>query len=146
VGKTPTISWESQAEPTTSTALEFGKTNKIAPNSSDEASYAKLLIPGTKEDYTVKFDVELYANATSSASGDEFVTATYSHTVSVSSLELKSGYSYNLTATLDATNVNPDDAVKPILFTVSSISNWTDSDDKSILTPSTTNSDSTEGN
>jgi hypothetical protein len=145
-GTTPTISWESQAEAETSTALEFGKTDEIAPNSSDEASYAKLLIPGTKEDYTVTFDVELYANATSSKSGDKFITKTYTHTVSVSSLELKSGYSYNLTATLDATNVNPDDAVKPILFTVSSIRNWTESDDKSILTTSNTNSESAEGN
>jgi hypothetical protein len=94
----------------------------------------------------VTFNVDLYANATSSASGEKFVTKTYSHTVSVSSLELKSGYSYNLTATLDASNVNPDAAVKPILFTVSSISSWTESDDKSILTTSNTNSESAEVN
>lgn len=129
-----TVAWSSQASATTTTALEFGKTGEITPTNSDPVAKELLLIPGTK-DYTITFSVDIYANADQSktGAGTKMVTATYKHSVKISSLELKPGYTYNLTAELSKYNVNPDATINQIIFTVTSITGWSSpSDDEGV--------------
>jgi hypothetical protein len=129
-GTTPTITWSDQDSE--SLGLEFGNTDKISPASNDVAAKELLLIPSldTKE-YTVTFDVEVIANADSSkdGAGAEIITAVYSHTAKVSGVEFKAGNSYNLVASLDNTNVNEDDEINPIKFTVTAVSSWVTNSD-----------------
>lgn len=136
-GDTPTIVWANQSG---SGELSFGNTGEIAvPSSStadansDEAASALLIIPTTNEyEFTVTFSVDVIANASSlQGDGEKFTTATYNHTVTVK-FTPESGKSYNLTATLNAKNVTNEE-IKPITFTVNSVSDWEDYTDKSIL-------------
>lgn len=133
-----TVTWSSFTAVNSETGgLNFGATDSIAPNSGSDVAQKQLLIIPNKKDYTVTFNVDVIANATTGAKGDKFTTVTYSHEITIKDLEFKSGYSYNLTASLDKDNVNPDASIAPITFTVSSITDWTSADDKS-FTPSYT--------
>lgn len=67
------------------------------------------LIPHTDPSYTLTFDVVLDQNG---------ATSTYSHTATITTTMAK-GYSYNFTATLDNTNIDPDTQLYPIVFTAS---------------------------
>ena len=79
----------------------------------------KYLIPADIKNYTVSFTVEMTQGG---------VTDTFNHTVTLSTestestestdaLVLAAGQSYDLTATLDAQNINPDGDLFPIVFT-----------------------------
>ena len=78
----------------------------------------KYLIPADIKAYTVTFTVEMTQGG---------VTDTFDHTVTLSTdaLVLAAGMSYDLTATLDAQNINPDGDLFPIEFTATVIS-WDD--------------------
>ena len=94
-----------------------------------------LLIPGAgktvvdgKNTYTIKFTVDLLV------SGD--VVKSYNHTINAE-FAPEAGNSYNLTATIDATNIDPQHQQEPIEFTVTSIGGWAngntaDSDDDNV--------------
>jgi hypothetical protein len=146
--KADTLYW-TELEETGSLALLFGDTEKFAPTKSklvyvktkegtavtgdkkvnetkDEAANALLLIPTEERDYTVTFNVELIVNA---GSGNEYVAQTYKHEVTIEALTLKAGFSYNLVATLSASNIDPNNELKPIVFSVESVKGWTDADD-----------------
>lgn len=79
------------------------------------------LIPHTNPSYTLTFDVVLDQND---------ATSTYSHTATITTTMAK-GYSYNFTATLDNTNIDPDTQLYPIVFTASETpwQEFTDVDD-----------------
>ena len=73
----------------------------------------KYLIPADIKNYTVSFTVEMTQGG---------VTDTFNHTVTLSTestdaLVLAAGQSYDLTATLDAQNINPNGDLFPIEFT-----------------------------
>jgi hypothetical protein len=143
-----TITWSDQS---TDLELSFGKTEEIAQAGKDEATDAKLIIPSTGKDYTVKFDVEVIANADQDAdgAGDKFTTVTYSHEVTLSGAEFVAGTSYNLIAELNAKNVNPDNEIEPIVFAVNEVETWVDaSDDVTVVSGSdnSTDDDSKEDN
>ena len=71
--------------------------------------------------YTVKFTVELLVS--------DVVVATYPHTIYTDFAPV-AGNSYDLKATINASNIDPMHSQEPIQFTVTSISGWdTDHDD-----------------
>ena len=76
----------------------------------------KYLIPADIKAYTVTFTVEMKQGG---------VTDTFYHTVTLSTDELLlvAGNSYNLTATLNKDNINPDGDLFPIEFTAT-VSSW----------------------
>lgn len=71
------------------------------------------LIPHTNPSYTLTFDVVLDQNG---------ATSTYSHTATITTTMAK-GYSYNFTATLDNTNIDPDTQLYEIKFSAS-VEDW----------------------
>lgn len=136
-GTTPTIAWSGQSG---TLELSFGETGEISvpassggDKNSDEAGYALLIIPTTTEyEFNVKFSVDVIANAGSSqGNGDKFTTVTYDHEVRVK-LTPEAGKSYNLTASLTASNVNPSATITPITFTVNTVSDWETYSNKTI--------------
>lgn len=104
----------------------------IAYNGTNETYNEKLMIPtGTETSYTVKFTVELLQG--------NVPVGTYTHTVTISNVELKSGYCYDFTAELTHDNVlDPDHSLNPINFTVNKVNEWDDTDEKQGLNVSTT--------
>jgi hypothetical protein len=146
-----TITWASQAIDE-SYVLEFGDTEKIKVPASaegdknkDEATKQLLIIPSDdSKSYTVTFDVDVIANV---GKTNEFVTTTYSHEVTISNTAFEAGKFYNLIAQLDASNVNPKEAIKPILFAINKVDDWDTATDVTypVPTPSTDDSE-TEGN
>ena len=75
----------------------------------------------TATDYTISFKVTRVHHG---------VTDVYDHTATVS-LALQPNKSYQLTATLDKNNINPDDELCPIEFKVS-VNPWGDFTDTGI--------------
>lgn len=99
--------------------IEFGNVAKMAQNANDYAEYEKLLIPsatGETSTLNVTFDITLYVNGAK--------VDTYSHDINVD-VELLMGNSYNLKATIDASNVGgtEEGSLYPIEFTVS-VEEW----------------------
>lgn len=88
------------------------------------ASEHMYMIPGTEKTYNITFDVILTQGT---------VSTTYNHTVSVT-LTLEKGNSYNLTATLNAENVNPETQMYPIEFTAK-VEDWKDFGDVTVDVP-----------
>ena len=81
--------------------------------------------PTSKTGYTIVFDVELLVSGT--------VVKTYPHTIYTDFAPV-AGNSYDLKATINATNIDPEHAQEPIQFTVTTINDWAngntqDSDD-----------------
>lgn len=119
------------------TTLNFGNA-AVASATAEEAftngttveSYnERLLIPvAVNGGYNVTFDVKVLVNGV--------VVKTYSHDVNVDFTPV-AGHSYNIAATIEAENINPDEELDPIEFTVTSISDWAngntaDSDDDDV--------------
>ena len=114
--------------------LNFG--NAAVASATAEEAFAKgttvesynerLLIPVEVDGgYNVTFAVKVLVNGT--------VVKTYEHDVLVDFAPV-AGHSYNIAATISAENINPDEELDPIQFTVTSIDDWAngntaDSDD-----------------
>ena len=83
-----------------------------------ESHNALLLIP-VEQEYVVTFKVDLLI------SGQEITT--YNHEAKVN-LDLTPGYSYDILAKINATNIDPTDpnGQEAIQFTVKSVEGWTD--------------------
>lgn len=78
-------------------------------------SYRKLfLIPTTGKTYTVAFDIELYYNV----GGTYTLIKTFEHSKYLTSFNPAPGCSYNITATINAENIDPAGAQSKIEFTV----------------------------
>lgn len=112
------------------TTLNFG--NAAVASATAEEAFAngatvesyneRLLIPvEVTGGYNVTFDVKVLVNGV--------VVKTYSHDVNVDFSPV-AGHSYNIAATIKAENINPDEELDPIEFTVTSIDGWDeDADD-----------------
>lgn len=112
--------WES-ADASNDLELDFGTTEKLTQGGNGECATEMLLIPASRK-YNITFTVELYSGDATTAS------ASYNHNVELST-EFKTGYSYNLTAEINATNAGGDDAeLYPITFTVTGVNDWTSED------------------
>ncbi len=106
-----TPSTKTWAAATASSIVNFASTAvaNIAGGASAETEH-KYLIPADIKAYTVSFTVEMTQGG---------VTDTFDHTVTLSTdaLVLAAGMSYDLTATLNNENINPDGDLFPIEFT-----------------------------
>lgn len=98
-----------------------GVADAIAHSDEGETYNELLMIPSAAtESYNVTFTVELL--------NGEVSMNTYSHTATISGVELKLGYCYDFKAVLDYATIDPDEDLKPIVFEVDSIEPWIDTD------------------
>jgi hypothetical protein len=144
------IIWSNWSEATLS--LDFGKAPSssatdtiIAPTKSFSTENARLIIPtGTTKTYSVTFDVNVYGGAS------PILLNTYKDvTANITPEEaFVPGYSYNFIATLDSTNTNPKNHIKPIEFTVNKVEKWANATDGTLNVPAvtTTSKDTNENN
>lgn len=98
-------------------AYAYGKTY--------ESQNELLLIPVAVDGgYNVTFDVKVLVNGV--------VVKTYSHDVNVDFTPV-AGHSYDIAATVNAENINPDEELDPIEFTVTSIDGWDTTDENKTM-------------
>jgi hypothetical protein len=114
-----TPSTKTWAAATASSIVNFASTAvaNITGGASAETEH-KYLIPADIKAYTVTFTVVMTQGG---------VSDTFNHTVTLSTdaLELAAGMSYDLTATLNNENINPDGDLFPIEFTAA-VTPWDD--------------------
>ena len=104
-----------------------GVADAIAHSAEGETYNELLMIPSAAtESYNVTFTVELL--------NGEVSMNTYSHTATISGVELKLGYCYDFKAVLDYATIDPDEDLKPIVFEVDSIEPWIDTDQNHDIT------------
>jgi hypothetical protein len=114
-----TSTWSFTADTQGSTALDFGSTGTTKVEKDATGSTSALYLYPLNQTYSLSFDVEVYH-------GTE-LAATYSHTgVTVPQVAMSAGNSYQFKADLDASNINPDASLSPIVFDVTSVSDWAD--------------------
>ena len=127
--------WSSQAG---TLELAFGNAAEDSASAEQAFGYSQsvesynelLLIPGAgptvvdgKKTYTVTFTVDLLVSGT--------VVKTYSHTINAA-FTPEAGNSYNLTATINAENIDPEHKQEPIEFTVNTLPGWGTTNDQNI--------------
>ena len=129
--------WSAQAG-----ALELAFGNAVADDatSTDALAFAYnttlesynelFMIPGAgpaevdgKKTYTVTFTVDLIVSGT--------VVKTYEHTINAV-FAPEAGKSYDLKATINAENIDPEHAQEPIEFTVNALPGWDTTNDQNI--------------
>ena len=104
-------------------ARNFGSTTKLADNNTSWTTEHFYLIPA-QGDYEVTFKVTLWQ---AGVRVDE-----YAHTATVA-LNMGKGKSYNIKATLDASNTSEDGTeIYPIEFTVEAVEDWEDFGDEQL--------------
>ena len=80
-------------------------------------SYKELLtIPTKYRTYTITFTAELFQGGVSAGK--------YNHVARVEGIRFEMGHAYKFTAELNGENINPDEALIPITFSVTSIKEW----------------------
>ncbi len=98
------------------TTFTFGIDAPIANNDNGNTQHM-YLIP-QNQTYNMTFSVDVKA-------GDD-VIATYNHEVTIPQVDMKMGHSYVFSAELNFQNINPDQELFPIEFTVSEVNDWHD--------------------
>lgn len=99
----------------------FTPANGTAANNAAVSSGTKFIIPEEKA-LSINFLVDLIVNGT--------VIETYAHSeVVLPSVLFENGFSYNFVAELNPENINPEQELYPILFTVTSVEDWTENED-----------------
>lgn len=80
-------------------------------------SYKELLtIPTEYRTYTITFTAELFQGGVSAGK--------YNHVATVDGIRFEMGHAYKFTAELNGENINPDEALIPITFSVTSVKEW----------------------
>ncbi|MBQ6871985.1 MAG: fimbrillin family protein [Bacteroidales bacterium] len=80
-------------------------------------SYKELLtIPTEYRTYTITFTAELFQGGVSAGK--------YNHVATVDGIRFEMGHAYKFTAELNGENINPDEALIPITFSVTSVKGW----------------------
>lgn len=102
----------------------YTPTNQLAANNASVVSGTKFIIPG-QQTLNISFDIDLYVvNGTQST-----LMATYHHTnVALPETVFANGHSYNFVAAITPQNIDPDNTMFPIEFSVSSVDDWDESD------------------
>ena len=93
----------------------------IAQKSEKESFNVRFIIPGKEHEYKVSFKVDVLYGET--------VIKTYEHTASVTFTPL-AGTAYDIKTVIDHTNIDPDHAQEPILFTVTEVDAWDEYEDE----------------
>ena len=93
----------------------------IAQGKELESYNVRFIIPGAKHTYTVSFEVDVLYGTT--------VVETYKHTASLEFTPAV-GTAYDIKTVIDHTNIDPDHAQEPILFTVTEVDAWDKYEDK----------------
>lgn len=101
--------------PTASSLMSFGDTESIGKGNKKESGNVMFMIPEAARDFEVTFTINYDGN-------------TLSKTATVN-LELKMGYSYNLTATIEDSDINP--VISYIEFDVAAVEGWAGTTDTS---------------
>lgn len=132
--------WDNQTDKT----LELNFGNVVANASSTEASAIanaatlesyneKLMIPmSNTAKYTITFTVDLYK--------DNVLLGTYNHRVEIKDVEFKLGYCYNFKASLTHKNITGPDELNPIVFNVTKVEDWNQTESNKDLSVPTTQS------
>lgn len=99
--------------------VAFTIANSAIAQTANLASEPMYLIPGANTvEYKVEFSVIRYQGT------EQLDETPLVHKVKISNLELKLGNSYNFTATINDSNVNPDVTPDPIVFGVQEVTEW----------------------
>ena len=93
----------------------------IAQGSEKESFNVRFIIPGKEHEYTVSFLVDVLYGTT--------VVETYEHTASLKFIPA-AGTAYDIKTVIDHTNIDPDNAQEPILFTVTEVDAWDEYENK----------------
>ena len=88
-----------------------------------ESNNERFLIPSDSRGYNVSFVVDLYINGQLVDVNADVYETGYVHTATVT-FAPQAGHSYDIKATIDATNIDPNHAHEPIEFTVTPITAW----------------------
>jgi hypothetical protein len=130
---------------TTTASLDFGSTGDdfIATSTGTECANERLLIPAAStQKYTVTFKTEIYQGA----SGTEILIKKADHSTTIKDVELKAGYAYNFTATLNEDNLDGGNALYPIVFD-ETVTSWENKTSSAITNyPKSTEDDSADDN
>lgn len=86
-----------------------------------ESENVRFIIPGAEHTYTVSFMVDVLYGTT--------VVETYEHTASLKFIPA-AGTAYDIKTVIDHTNIDPDNAQEPILFTVTEVDAWDEYENK----------------
>lgn len=113
------IAWTSD----TPQALSFGDITSQVSLTVGRTNH-KFMIPAT-EAYTITFKVTRKHHG---------VIDTYNHSVTIPSMTMKPGQSYQFATVIDATNVDPEDSLCPIKFTAT-VEDWADYTDTNVVLP-----------
>ena len=111
--------WENHANTTVLTMRNsyFTPQEQTAVNAQSIASGTKFIIPG-QSTLNITFKVDLML-------GNGTVLATYNHIgKALPATEFLNGHSYNFVADLNPDNIDPDNEMFPIVFTVIDVEDW----------------------
>lgn len=128
-----TTTWSDNAG--TIAAIEFGDATDpesdnyekaYACGTTYESANERFVIPTAEYAFEISFVANLYINGTQvDVDAETDGVNGYAHTATVT-FAPQPGNSYDIKAVIDATNIDPTHAQKPIEFTVNSIGGWTE--------------------
>lgn len=124
--------WSNHANTTVLTLRDnlFDPQTQTAANNASVASGTKFVIPGTLT-FNITFSVDLILNGTT--------LATYNHVAqALPETVFQNGHSYNFVASLTPDNIDPDNEMLPIEFTVTDVEGWEEDPDITVTMPDTT--------
>lgn len=120
--------WKCEGEQTfafgNATATENGVAEAIAQYAELESDKEILLFPAADKTYKVTFTVNVL--------NGEAVAGEYTHNVELKTT-FNMGFSYDIKATLNAMNVDPENPLKPIEFEVKEVKEWMQPDENVAL-------------
>lgn len=119
MAETPT--WSIAPAYTFSKEYELVTNNGVEFNNQGSATTTWYYFIPASQTYTLTFTVKLYSG---SENGD-VLAGTFEKTCTLPSVDMKPGYSYNFTASINESNISSS-PLNPITFTVSGIENWED--------------------
>lgn len=88
-----------------------------------ESNNERFLIPSVSRAYNVSFVVDLYISGQLIDVNDDVNETGYEHTATVT-FAPQAGHSYDIKATIDATNIDPANEQEEIVFTVKDLNDW----------------------
>lgn len=114
-----------------STDEAYTTENPYTLNGDDVISASQNLFPkDNTTGYNATFTVELYQIT----DGVYNLINAYKHDITLPEINYEAGNSYTLKASIDMTNVNPDEQIKPIEFTAT-VTNWEEQEANTVVLP-----------
>lgn len=116
-----TPAWTLTAGSTFTRSFGLNTNNGVEFNNQGSAETTWYYFIPANQTYDLTFTVKLY---TGSENGD-VLAGTFQKACTIPAVDMKQGYSYNFTASIDESNISST-ALTPIVFTVASVENWED--------------------